>query len=143
MASRAATAKWPTARAGVRTDVLHADFTGLDEALDDARASLDEVTPDAMHAAADVVARAAAQRHRYQNRTGTLQSMTLAGLSGGSFLSGTAYGDVLGDTPYGQYLEETRYMGDRFAFLLPAWERSQDRAEAAALRVIEQRLRRI
>lgn len=106
---------------------------GVDEALDGLLAGLDQELPGAVTEASKIVADEAAAHHPYTNRTGDLETMTVPGVTLGTFSSGTLAGEAIGDTPYGKFVDEgTVYMTAR-PFLKPA----ADRRESDTARAIE------
>lgn len=99
--------------------------TGLDEALAELTAALDQELPQGMLRAAQAVADEAASNHPYENRSGDLQAATQAGAVTGRASDGEIVAEVVGDTPYGEYVEARA----EFAFLAPAAERAEGRIE--------------
>lgn len=99
--------------------------TGLDEAVADLLAALDQELPQGMLRAAQAVAVEASSNHAYTNRTGDLQAATQAGAVTGRASDGEIVAEVVGDTPYGEYVERNA----DFAFLEPAAERAEGRIE--------------
>jgi len=78
----------------------------LDAQLGSLAAMLDDEARAAMLDGARIVADEAAAHHPYTNRTGRLQSRTVAGRVRGNASRGRVSADVLGDTRYGSFVEE-------------------------------------
>lgn len=97
------------------------------------RAALDHELVFALMEGAEVVAASAQTAHRYQNRTGKLQANTRAEGVAGSLRTGYRV-RVVGARPYGSFLEEGTSRIQGFAFLLPAWERTEDAVAAIVSR---------
>lgn len=114
--------------------MIRARFTGLDAALDELRAQLDQDGVRAFDAVAQLVADEAATSHPYTNRTGELQAHTVPGVTHGRISDNTLRTEVLGDTPYGEYVEDGH--DGRFSFLQPAYERRENDAAALVEREI-------
>lgn len=92
---------------------LDAQFASLSAMLDDeARAAMLE--------GARLVADEAAAHHPYTNRTGRLQSRTVAGRVRGNASRGRVSADVLGDTRYGSFVEEGTSRSRPYPYLAPA-----------------------
>lgn len=92
---------------------LDAQFASLSAMLDDeARAAMLE--------GARIVADEAAAHHPYTNRTGRLQSRTVAGRVRGNASRGRVSADVLGDTRYGSFVEEGTSRSRPYPYLAPA-----------------------
>lgn len=107
---------------------------GVDEALDGLLAGLDQELPEAVTEASKIVADEAAAHHPYINRTGDLETMTVPGVTSGTFSSGTLAGEALGDTPYGKFVDEGTTRMKARPFLKPA----ADRKEAETGHAIEE-----
>lgn len=97
---------------------------GLDEAVADLTAALDQELQQGMLRVAQAVAEEAAGHHSYENRTGSLQAATQAGGTRGAASDGEIVVEVVADTPYGEYVEA------KLPFLEPAFEAADDRISA-------------
>lgn len=108
---------------------------GLDDAVADLTAALDQELQQVMLRVAQAVAEEAATNHSYENRSGDLQAATQAGGTRGNASDGEIVVNVVGDTPYGEYVE------GKMPFLAPAFEAADDRIsaelEAALQRAVE------
>lgn len=117
----------------------------LDAQLGSLAAMLDDEARAAMLDGARIVAEEAATNHPYTNRTGRLQSRTVAGLVRGNASRGRVRVDVLGDTRYGSFVEEGTSRSRPYPYLAPAAAAKGDEvaegvAEACA-RAIERAFR--
>ncbi len=117
----------------------------LDAQLASLAAMLDDEARAAMLDGARIVAEEAATNHPYTNRTGRLQSRTVAGRVRGNASRGRVSADVLGDTRYGSFVEEGPSRNRPYPYLAPAAAAKGDEvaegvAEACA-RAIERAFR--
>lgn len=92
----------------------------LDAQLGSLAAMLDDEARAAMLDGARIVADEAAAHHPYTNRTGRLQSRTVAGRVRGNASRGRVSADVLGDTRYGSFVEEGTSRSRPYPYLAPA-----------------------
>lgn len=92
----------------------------LDAQLGSLAAMLDDEARAAMLDGARIVADEAATHHPYTNRTGRLQSRTVAGRVRGNASRGRVSADVLGDTRYGSFVEEGTSRSRPYPYLAPA-----------------------
>ena len=92
----------------------------LDAQLGSLAAMLDGEARAAMLDGARIVADEAAAHHPYTNRTGRLQSRTVAGRVRGNASRGRVSAEVLGDTRYGSFVEEGTSRSRPYPYLAPA-----------------------
>jgi len=92
----------------------------LDAQLGSLAAMLDDEARAAMLDGARIVADEAAAHHPYTNRTGRLQSRTVAGRVRGNASRGRVSAEVLGDTRYGSFVEEGTSRSRPYPYLAPA-----------------------
>lgn len=92
----------------------------LDAQLGSLAAALDDEARAAMLDGARIVADEAAAHHPYTNRTGRLQSRTVAGRVRGNASRGRVRAEVLGDTRYGSFVEEGTSRNRPYPYLAPA-----------------------
>jgi len=111
-------------------DPWRAGLAALREGLDDA---LDEAARDT----AEAVAFAAKADHPYTDRTGTLTDSIRAYAPRGRFSRDTLRAEVVARAPYASHLEARR----EFAFLEPAWDRNEPRAEESLERALDAAVR--
>lgn len=102
----------------------------IDLAIAEMLAALDVEMPAAMLDATRTVADDAAAKHPYQNRTGRLQSRTVAGAVTGLASRGRVSGQVLGDTRYGSFVNDGTSRNRPYPFLEPALVRKLPEVEA-------------
>lgn len=100
---------------------------GLDDALD-----------DAAREAAEVVAFAAKADHPYTDRTETLTDSIAAYAPRGRFSRDTLRAEVVARALHASHLERRR----DFAFLAPAWDRSEGRVGELLERALDASVRR-
>lgn len=105
----------------------------LVDAIASIRTAVEQELVFALMEGAEIVAASAQTAHRYQNRTGRLQARTRAESVTGTIRGGYRV-RVVGATPYGSFLEEGTATIQGFAFLLPAWERTEDAVAAVVSR---------
>lgn len=86
------------------------------------------------------VAEEARSGHTYTNRTGRLEANTRHGAASGRFRTGYRV-DVNARRPYASYVDEGTERNRAYPFLLPAWRRSEEWAEAQVDRVLTYALR--
>lgn len=92
----------------------------LDAQLGELAAAIDDEARAAMLDGARLVADEAAAHHPYTNRTGRLQSRTVAGRVSGNASRGRVRAEVLGDTRYGSFVEEGTSRNRPYPYLAPA-----------------------
>ena len=105
----------------------------LADAVNAMLATVDHELAFALMEGAEIIAASAQTAHVYRNRTGRLEANTRAESVTGSVRNGYRV-RVVGARPYGSYLEEGTAHIQGFAFLLPAWERTEDAVAAVVSR---------
>jgi hypothetical protein len=116
---------------------LDVDFTPWRTGLAALRDGLDEALDDAACDGAEAVAHAARADHPYTDRSGTLTRSVRAYAPRGSFSRDTLRVEVVARAPYASHLEDRR----DFAFLAPAWERSEGHVGELLERALDRAVR--
>lgn len=113
--------------------MLTLQFNGVTEALDSLEHAVGDEMPRGLWQVGQDVAAEAKANHLYQNRTGDLEALTEGSQTAGSFYDDTLIVSVDAGTPYASYVDGMA----RFAFLLPAWERSDAQTSATMNTALE------
>jgi hypothetical protein len=98
---------------------------GLGAAIEDLTRRADRGADRGMARASRIVADAARREHEYENHTRNLERATQPAPVQGRLRDGNLTGGVVAAMGYGSYVDA------RKPFLLPAFERAKDEAEAA------------
>ena len=113
------------------------DFDPWRVSLGALREGLDDALDDAARDVAEAVAFAARADHPYTDRTGTLTGSIRAYAPRGRFSRDTLRAEVVARAPYASYVDGRR----AFAFLEPAWDRNEGRAEEMLERALDAAVR--